>query len=54
MEIRTKNLNADVTTISFNAGEEMIFTAEIINAAFPFLAVFVPNGRMDEKMEVFG
>jgi hypothetical protein len=52
MHIRAVNITVGSNEVTVTSNEVTTFTASVVDPAKPCLFVFIPNGRMDEKIEI--
>ena len=52
--VKCENLDLGCTTKSVTLGESFTLTGTLADPKKPFVAVLIPDGKLDEKLEVFG
>ena len=52
--LRLENMKFDFAEKEITLGETVKFEGTILDEKYPYLAVIVPNGNLDDKLEVFG
>jgi len=50
---RASNIQLDADKKSGKAGDTVVFTGSVIDTSRPWVALFVPNGNMDEAFEAY-
>ena len=54
LAVKCENMRADASVKAVTLGEDVTVTCEVIDPKKPWLALFIPNGNLDEKLTVFG
>ena len=54
LAVKAQNMKLDYAGSEITLGDTLTIEGEILDRAFPHLAVLIPDGNLDEKFEVFG
>ncbi len=54
LAVKAQNMRLDYAGGEIVLGDTLTIEGEILDRNFPHMAVFIPNGNLDEKVEVFG